>query len=504
MKRRRYHPEILWRFRAKSALIVTGLVLASPFACGLTSLELFAVTSNPDSAPEENPRGADETGRGEALGIPCDFKGFAELRTLVHAITEQEAPDAVKKRELRLNFDVKYGPDDLYLRATGNVYGNAGLAADSLDAEYAFAENARVRRNLAVSDRSAEASFRELYVNKSFGNIRLRAGNQIYGWGTADVFNPTSYFNPFDLREALFRADDELKAGVPSLSGMFFIGDATLEVVVVPVHIPMLLAPVGNFWEIRYREGPFPVSIEEPGGLPATFANAAAGARYAASVAGVDFAASVYRGPDREPVFRPMRTLIAPNEPVTILVRPEYHSVTMAGVDFSLNFDRVVVQAEAVYSPDKAGVVGQVYTPQVRFPFEVRTGHFVSYSAGFNYFIPLGLLLEGHEGETVLTVEWNQSRYFDDGIMPPLITDVLAVRLQDEFLGGRMKTTFTLLWDAHTGAMVLWPSLGWDFLNGLSVEIAYVSISARSGTERSIFSFYNDNDIITARVRYAL
>ena len=284
---------------------------------------------------------------------------------------------------------------------------------------------------------------------------------------------------------------------------MFFIADSTLELVVAPVHIPMRLPPERNFWEIRYREGPFPVNIQEPDGLPPSVSNAAFGARYATSLAGVDMAASIYRGPDREPLFRPMRTVLVPSEPVSILVKPEYHSVTMAGLDFSMNFDRVVIQAEAAYSPDKNGVVEQDYTPQMRFPFEVRTGHYVSYSAGFNYFVPLGLLLEGHEGETVLTVEWNQSRYFDGGIMAPLITDVLVVRLQDEFLGGRLKTFITFLWDARTDATVLWPSLGWDFKTGLSLELACASISAREGRERSIFSFYSDNDIVTARVRYA-
>lgn len=475
----------------------------SPFAYPPAPAILFAATAEPEGVPEEEPPGNGETTPVEDRGAPMEYKGFAEFRTLVHAIADQEASDAVKKHELRLNFDIRYGPDDLYLRASGNIYGSAGLASSSLDGEYSYAEAPGMRRNLSFAGRNTEIAFRELFINMKIGNTRVRAGNQIYGWGTADVFNPSSYFNPFDLREVLFRADDELKMGVPSLSGMFFLGEGTLELVGVPVHVPMLLAPEGNFWEIRYREGPLPVNIEEPEGLPVTAANAAVGARYAASLAGIDFAASLYRGPDREPIFRPIRTLISPNEPVTVLVRPEYHVITMAGVDFSMNFDRVVMQAEAVYSPDKAGVVDQPYTPDMSFPFEVRTGHFVSYSAGFNYFVPLGLVLEGHEGETVLTVEWNQSRYFDDDIMPPLITDVLAVRIQDEFLGGRMKTAFTLLWDARTGAMVLWPTLGWDFQNGLSMEIAYASISAESDNERSIFSFYDDNDIVTARVRHA-
>ncbi len=500
MKRRPHRGRIPRRFRVTSVLIVTGLTLSSPFA--LTPAFLYAAEE--DHAPGEDSAGTVEAVHDETPAIPFEYKGFTEFRTLAHAVTEQESSDAVKKRELRVNVDAKYGSDDLHIRAVGNLYGNAGLAAASLDDEYVYTDKPAVRRNLSFADRGVEASFRELFIGMKIGNTRLRIGNQIYGWGTADVFNPTSYFNPFDLREVLFRADDELKLGVPSLSALFFLGDATLELVVVPVHVPMLLAPAGNFWEIRYREGPFPVEIEEPTGLPVRFANAAVGARCAASLAGVDFAASVYRGPDREPIFRPIRTLIAPNEPVSVLVRPEYHAVTMAGIDFSMNFDRVVVQAEAVYSPDKAGVVDQAYTPSMDFPFEVQTGHYVSYSAGFNYFVPLGLLLEGHEGETVLTVEWNQSRYFDAGIMPPLITDVLVVRLQDEFFGGRMKTSFTLLRDVRAGATVLWPVLGWDFQNGLSVEIAYASISAKSGTERSIFSFYDDNDILTARVRYAL
>lgn len=488
--------------RAGSMLFVTGLVCAAPFlfADGAFSQGTEPSGHSRDSGEVGSPDEDTLTGRVE---IPFEYSGYAEFRALVHAITEQDASSTVKKNELKANLDIKYGNDDLYLKAVVNLYSSASLISSRLDDSYAYSRKTEIRRNFSVSSEGAETGFRELFINLKLANTRLRAGNQIFGWGTADVFNPTSYFTPYDLREVLFRADDELRQAVPSLSAMFFIGDSTLELVVVPVHIPMLLPPEGNFWEISYREGPFPVRIEEPEGLSPGLSNAALGARYATSIAGMDMAASIYRGPDREPLFRPMRTVLVPNEPVSILVRPEYHPVTMAGLDFSMNFDRVVIQAETVYSPDRAGVVEQDYTPQVRFPFEVRTGHYVSYSAGFNYFVPLGLLLEGHEGETVLTVEWNQSRYFDGGIMAPLITDVLAVRLQDEFLGGRLKTSITFLWDARADATVVWPSLGWDFGNGLSLELACASISARERKERSIFSFYDDNDIVTARARYA-
>ncbi len=483
-------------------LVATGLVCAAPFlfADGAFSQETVPSGHSRDPAEVGSPDKDTATVRAEA---PFEYSGYAEFRALVRAVSKQEASGAVKKHELKANLDMKYGHDNLYLKAVVNLYTNASLISQRLDDSYAYSRETEIRRDFSATSNSAEAGFRELFINLKIANTRLRAGNQIFGWGTADVFNPTSYFNPFDLREVLFRADDELRQAVPSLSAMFFLADSTLELVVVPVHVPLLLPPEGNFWEIRYREGPFPVHIWEPEALPPVPSNAAFGARYATSIAGVDMAASLYRGPDREPLFRPIRTVLVPNEPVSILVRPEYHSVTMAGLDFSMNLDRVVIQAEAVYSPDKAGVVDQDYSPQVRFPFEVRTGHYVSYSAGFNYFVPLGLLLEGHEGETVLTVEWNQSRYFDGGIMAPLITDVLAVRLQDEFLGGRLKACITFLWDARADATMVWPSLGWDFGNGLSLELACASISARRGKERSIFSFYDDNDIVTARARYA-
>ncbi|MEZ4565798.1 MAG: DUF1302 family protein [Desulfobacterales bacterium] len=63
--------------------------------------------------------------------------------------------------------------------------------------------------------------FRELYYNWSREKFRVRMGNQVIAWGTADFLNSTSYFNPSDLRELLFKDEDQVALPVPAVSGLF-------------------------------------------------------------------------------------------------------------------------------------------------------------------------------------------------------------------------------------------------------------------------------------------
>lgn len=437
--------------------------------------------------------------------------GFVELENFIGIHKNTESDEPYKKCELRNRTQLRYGTDAAYLLATANLYAMATFLSDRLGREYRYSEKDTVHRNLRISSKYYEASFNELYASYDTDRVRLRAGNQIYGWGTADVYNPTSYFNPFDMREYFFKDEDEQRLGLPSVSAMFFIGDFTLETVLMPVHVPMALAPSGNFWAIESKLGRQPVILEEGAALDAKPENMGAGARFAGSVMGVDVSLSAYHGPYKEPLLVPDGTRILPNKPLALAVKQQYHVLTMIGTDVSFKMDKFVLQAEAAYSPDKTGMVMQD-TDDIRriaFPFETRKSPYVSYSAGFNYFIPLGRLIEGHEGDTVFTAEWHQSLYLDRELADPLFTKIVSCRLEDSYLGGRLKVSLTAMFDTAKSGYLLWPQLTWDFQNGLSFSVTYAAIehtgasTGRINENESAFYYLRDNDMVTWRVRYA-
>ncbi|MBW2673386.1 MAG: SPOR domain-containing protein [Deltaproteobacteria bacterium] len=467
-------------------------------------------------APEDHHDARDkkpEVAEEEAIGPEFTYSGFIEFESFVNTAGNGSLRERNKKNEIRNRLQMRYGTENLFLYSVSNVYLLQTYLNKKADDYHRYARDEQVSRN----PQEAELSFDELYLNYGRGNFRLRAGNQIYGWGTADAFNPTSYFNPSDVREIFFKDDDENKAGVPSLSGMFFLGDYTLEAVFVPVHIPPIMAPEGSFWAIEADSSfllpvvlnqteSVDLDFDDPESLGVGIANVGYGARLSTSRGGVDMSVGAYRGPDKNQLFLPYE-IVYQGTTAVLQVRPQASIVTMFGFDLSAALGDFVVQFEAAYSPDKAGIVEQntASLANLTLPFEIDRAHFLSYAAGFNYFIPMDALIERHTGEAVFTFEWFKSRYLEDGLYAPLVTDIVSCKFEDSYFDGRVKTTVKGIFDMKHGGKVFWPEIGYDFQNGFLVEVGYAAIWTDKGSfseNASIFYYFKDNDVLIAKVRY--
>ncbi len=436
------------------------------------------------------PAGAED--QSSTFGI----KGYIENENIISTYTRQDRADIFKKNELHSKFELKYGTENIY----GTIITHQYVIPSIINKDYPYSSSFKISRNGQISDKSYELNMNEAYINATFPAVRIRAGNQIYGWGTADVFNPTSYFNPMDLRELIFRSEDESVSGVPSLSTMWFIGSYTLEAVIVPVHIPSQIQTGDNYWAIKEKKGPFPVILDNPEPLPVKVENAGYGMRFSGTFFGIDSSISGYYGPDKEPLMRPNRTIIEPDKPVSILVKPEYRMMAAAGFDFSANFDPLVLQGEIVYAHYRFGVVDQPYDANISLPFEVERNRTVTYTIGANYFIPMSRLFSWHTGNAVLTAEWMQIINTNSSVTEPLLTDIISSRLEDSFLEDRLKFSITMLADIKKSGITVFPKIAWDFQNGLTLELSYVYID---GEKDSVFGYFKNNDHISARCRYA-
>ncbi|MEA3471151.1 MAG: SPOR domain-containing protein [Thermodesulfobacteriota bacterium] len=440
--------------------------------------------------------------------VELSYSGYIEFENYFNTYSDQDFGDANKKNEIRNRLEVKYGTEDAYIFTVSDIYFFPTFIDDDIGKDYHYSEESEISRNLRISNRNSELRFDELYINYSEGNLRLRVGNQIYGWGTADVYNPTSYFNALDVRELIFRDDDERWGGVPSVSSMLFLDAFTLETVFVPVHTPSVMSPKGNFWSIDYLDTSYPIIFGKTHGLDVEPENFGFGARLSASIKGVDISLSGYRGPDKEPVFLPTRTVLIPDEPISLLLEPQYYTISMIGADAStILFDDFVVQIEAAYSPDKRGFIEQDIKDyqNIDLPFEVEKSEYYSYAVGFNYFVPLNKLLGEHEGESVFTFDWFQSKFRKSEIYPPFFTDILTCRFEDSYYNGQVKFKVNAMFETKHGGVIFWPELTYDFLNGLSVYLSYAGISGERGsswTDNSILYYFTDNDIIIWRIRY--
>lgn len=450
----------------------------------------------------------------EESELYLSLTGFIEFEHFLNSKLEQDFTDAVKKNEIRNHFELRYGGDNFYFFIVSNQYYLISPFEYENNSEFRYAEHRDVSQNLTISSTNYEVTFNELYLNFNTEYFRLRLGNQIYGWGTADAQNPTAYFNPSDIREFLFRIDDEAKPGIPSVSGLFFLENITVELVAAPIHIMELNAPNGDFWAIKmHGENSilYTVAFDEIDSLSFKFENMGWGARLSGNFFDADMSLSVYHGPDnqKDAVKIPYEIVYPANAPPMAIIKPQYEILTMIGVDFSKAVSEFVFQFEAAYSPDKTALVEQApKIEDLKWPFAIKKSEYIALSAGFNWFVPVYKLLENHEGESVFTFEYSMTHFFNDDISTPFIPNLVTVRYDDSFFESRLEMSFTAVFDTSSSSRVIWPRVEYIFQNGISIELSYGHIT---GTKRSkssdsffepLFFYYEENDVLMGRLRY--
>jgi len=430
------------------------------------------------------------------------------FKNLFNTRRERTFTEDYEKNELTARLEIKWGTDENHLYTKTDISFLPTFINDRIGKEYVYSPHAVIARNGRISSSKSEVIFRELYFHHGFQNGRVRVGNQVYAWGTADFINSTAYINPLDLRETLFMDENHMKLGVPSVSGMYFLPNATLELVWIPVATSSLLAPTGNFWAPKRGEKKYPLIFDDPDVLDPALENFGYAARLSKTVGAMDFSFSAYHGPDTQALLRPLRTDLSPKKPVGIVVRPEYHIVDFIGADFSMTRGDFVFSAEGALSPDKTGVIDQdTSNPEdIVFPYPLKRSPYFSYSLGFNYFIPMENFIKGHAGNSLFTMEWFQARYTDRDISNPDITDILTVRFQDDYFENRIHLSLTGIFETLKGGMIFWPEIDYDFKNGFKLECSYATISGSgNGTyeDDSLLRYFKDNDFIMINVRYA-
>jgi hypothetical protein len=473
---------------------------------------LYASEEN-DSAEIDEVSGKSDVEESGIFNFSAD--GFTEIENYYSADNDKTNKERNLKNEIRVNLELKAGTESFYLYSRTNFYYNPQFADKKTGEKYNYKNDLEISDSLMVSDENYEIEPYELYLNFSNSLLRVRAGNQVYLWGTADVYNPTSYFNPLDLREYVFADDDELKLAVPSGSMMLFLGPATVEMVFVPVHIPAELPADGNYWQIRPETAQITVDMLENKGLDKDISNAAYGIRSAFSPGGVDISLSYYHGPDRNPVFVPVNA--DPLSPFSAFVeiQPEYFVLNMFGFDISTQISDFVVQCEAVYSPDKTWLVETDINEFIlenmtgSSPFETEESPFFHYAVGFNYYIPVNRFFEDYDGESIITVEWQHPVYADEDLMDPLLTKILLIRFEEICFDNRLKASISYIAEIDKNVQVITPEIKFDFENGFSLKGSYVYIDAESdsdsflpGEDTSVIYFVRDKDMFTFSVRY--
>ncbi len=331
----------------------------------------------------------------------------------------------------------------------------------------------------------------ELYIKWLTMHTSLKIGKQIIKWGTADFMNPTSYFSPLDLREILFKDENELSLGVHAVSLAFLFGDFSLELVCVPIPTATLLPGNSSPWHLKMPDlnngVPIHFHHRDPR-IPRNWANVNYGGRFSGTASVVDFSFSAFRGLDRDVLFFPYLDMTGMIP--TIYVVPKYRNLTCFGFDIAVSAGDVTIQAEAAYSLNKNSVT----VPDInKLKYTgIDSAHYLNFATGINW------LIDGEDFN--VTVEFNKSIYLKDRerFIDPFISDLLIARIEKRFLSGRLFFRLQGILSLNLDYLVM-PAAGYDFMNGFLIE---AEGGIFGGGNDTLFGTFDSRDIVRIRAKY--
>lgn len=201
------------------------------------------------------------------------------------------------------------------------------------------------------ADILSEGEARELYADLSGEQYKLRLGRQQVVWGKTDGLRLLDLVNPQDLRE--FILDDFIDSRLPlwMARGDIYVGDDTLQLLLIPDYRPNDIAGPGDRFEPAYlkfirdqiRKGALTYTEEEePGG---TLKDLEYGFRYNGFAGGWDYSLNYFNSWYDNPIYF---IDTAKGE----LIR-RYRRYAMAGGSFSNAFGSFVLRGEFAYNGGK-------------------------------------------------------------------------------------------------------------------------------------------------------
>jgi len=312
--------------------------------------------------------------------------------------------------------------------------------------------------------------FREAYVEWRDGGWQVRAGMQVFSWGTAEGLNPTDNLNPRDYLDLV--ANEKIPVG--SLAATYYLSDFTwLEGVVVPYFIPSRFAERRGRWGFLRGFPPLPLDYELP---ETTLGNAQVGLRAHTSVGGWDVSLSYYDGYYDLP--RPVP--VAGAFGVPLAVRMCYDRVRVGGVDFATTVGDFGIHGELAHTWTVGG----------------RDDSYLQYALGFDY--TFADILPGQNLR--LVVEWAGVHITDRGSRPGGLPVVRVERELDGALLGKATYEFSEVLKAEVklaadlkGAdnYYVQPSITYDLTDSLRLK---AGADFLAGSGRTLFGRFGGND----------
>jgi len=197
---------------------------------------------------------------------------------------------------------------------------------------------------------------RELYLDLYFDNFDIRIGKQQVVWGKADGVFITDVVSPLNLTEFLLPDFDEIRIGVIAAKIDYYIGNSTIEAILIPQFTPTLRPASNSIWNIQ-PDFPAPATFDwSQSEIKPSIENSEVFLKYSLMSSNIDFDLMGGYTWDDNPTMHiekqfGMDTTTVPPTPMLkgLLITPEHHRLGLVGGSFSTEIKGIILRGEAAY-----------------------------------------------------------------------------------------------------------------------------------------------------------
>jgi hypothetical protein len=351
--------------------------------------------------------------------------------------------------------------------------------------------------------------FKELYVGYPAGALELRAGIQRYAWGRLDEYPINDLLNPWDYTRFLRKSLEDRKIGVPSLSASLNQGDWDFDAVWAPILVPYRLPLSDERWFGASALAAFAripdaeIIPDEPDLPPRTLENSTVALR-ARHAGDLEWALNLFHGYDPRPVFKTTALSITP-EAGKVLINPgfvpDFHKITVLGLDAATVMDAWSLRAELAYTFGRRFNIRQELWG---YPVQPAPGNFplnpighksdaLDYGVGTDY-----RLFE----DCILTLQAQQTLILTrpDTLYERKFETLLWANLKKGWMNQKIETNLNIVYNPEHGDGMAKVNAWYVFTDFWKGGITAVFFT---GPPQSLFGRFSGNDQFEAELRYA-
>jgi len=336
-------------------------------------------------------------------------------------------------------------------------------------------------------NKDLDIGLRQAYLDIFFDTMDIRIGKQQIIWGKADGVFITDVISPKNLSEFLLPDFDEIRMGVTAVKLDYYMGNNTLELVLVPLFTPTVLPDSGSIWSPKMDFPVQPVFDFSKKDVKESLKNSEVFLKFSVLASAVDFEIMGGYMWDDDPTLHNERIVDMSTMQISSLtVTPQHHRLGLVGGSFSTTLGGFVIRGEGAYYFDK-----YFRTTEQGISEGVLPKDYVHYLLGLDFTLA-DIKMSIQFIQQVIT-EYNDLIYNDH------FDNTMTVLARKDFL----RETFTLELFAYIGlnegdSLVRLKATyklvdGFDILLGANIF---------SGTDGK-FGQYDDNDMLYLKLKYS-